>query len=773
MQDEPSDEGLESPALSETPLDPLRKEALGTINPTTVVASEEPAPRSHIPTAIHPARAAGGLAGSVMESPSLAKNAASWSLLEANDQPDPDHSSFALSSSQMAPADADHLAIARSSSLSGRRGNSFSTPKSPDSSRADPLSLRPDFSAEIPGLQDQTSPSVDLGDGGSDLFQKGFKSSTLASRHSLASSIASTTSSKSYVGSGVGSPASASLVDQLKRRLERSEETLHQYEKDLVALQDENGRLAEATASLKKELQDTTKKMWQDEEDYAIMEQERDLLEEENERLKANLDDFLELVKNKDASLTEIQNMNFEMEEGLTTLKESFDQSQAQLKELQAAAASQERNYKLEIQTLVETYDRKIIMLESVPQDTPVSVELATAKTSLEASLAKVAALEAQLEGLKCLETANQDLTRQLAAANTKVDMFDAFTNTTTPPATVSTQSQTSKLLVSSSFAQSDMLLTASMSTQMERPQALHVSTQCTPQPQDWGEARDISFGIDESTQSDYPFVVSVPPPALVDVECQTEEAGPGMGLEEISAFIQNKDETNASFEMAAMSQSAFELVQTFASQLELYQDQHAALKAKLDQVQSTAMETRQTLTMRQHYDKEVERWIETCKQSCTSTLDAVHRVNHELKHEMERAKVIRGVLARPQADHGCQTDGKTRSASTSIQTETLCIVAVGSQTTAEPSRLSTASQTTQSPSTAAGTDKYTQATSVDTLAVQAIHKPLQTTSTSPLTQFLISTLCLLLAFIAYTVMEFTAMFREASYPAKDRVVIM
>jgi hypothetical protein len=101
-------------------------------------------------------------------------------------------------------------------------------------------------------------------------------------------------------------PVSTTPVDVLKRRLERSEETLHQYENDLVELQNETTKLEEMNMALRKELEEEKKRVYMEENEAYELEQDRDLYKQENEGLRSQLDEMMEALKIRDSVEMEV-----------------------------------------------------------------------------------------------------------------------------------------------------------------------------------------------------------------------------------------------------------------------------------------------------------------------------------------------------------------------------------------------------------------------------------------------------------------------------------
>lgn len=95
-------------------------------------------------------------------------------------------------------------------------------------------------------------------------------------------------------------------IDTLNRRLERSEETLHQYEKDLVHLQSENKRLEDSNQQLKKELDEERTRVVIEEGEIYELEQDRDLYKVEAEEMRKEIDDMLRVLKIRENTIMEV-----------------------------------------------------------------------------------------------------------------------------------------------------------------------------------------------------------------------------------------------------------------------------------------------------------------------------------------------------------------------------------------------------------------------------------------------------------------------------------
>ena len=95
-------------------------------------------------------------------------------------------------------------------------------------------------------------------------------------------------------------------VDVLKRRLDRSEETLHQYEQDLVRLQANVTKLEESNAILRKDLEDEKKRVVTEENEAYELEQDRDLYKEESEGLRKEVDELMAALKIRDRAEIEV-----------------------------------------------------------------------------------------------------------------------------------------------------------------------------------------------------------------------------------------------------------------------------------------------------------------------------------------------------------------------------------------------------------------------------------------------------------------------------------
>jgi hypothetical protein len=95
-------------------------------------------------------------------------------------------------------------------------------------------------------------------------------------------------------------------TDQLKRRLERSEETISKYEQDILSLQAKNEEYLSLQSTLKKELIEMKDRSESLASDCLSAEQERDLLGQEIEQLSSQNEDLLQVLKRRENEMQEV-----------------------------------------------------------------------------------------------------------------------------------------------------------------------------------------------------------------------------------------------------------------------------------------------------------------------------------------------------------------------------------------------------------------------------------------------------------------------------------